>query len=128
MLLSTKLMPQQPSAAQNDQQKMMMNIMPVMFCVFCYNVAAGLNLYILTSTVLGIVQNYLVHVSDAEMAEKPKKSFFSAAASGQRPKHFYAAAQAKKREMHKEELREKRNKRQRQDEAAGTAPNGKKKK
>jgi membrane protein insertase Oxa1/YidC/SpoIIIJ len=66
--------------------------------------ASGLNLYILTSTLLGIVQNYFVHVSDEELKAKsgsaPKKKA--------RPKHFYAAAQARKREMAREERRGKK--------------------
>ena len=51
MLLSMKLTPTGP--VQNPQQKMMMNIMPVMFGFISYGFSAGLNLYVLTSTVLG---------------------------------------------------------------------------
>lgn len=120
MVASTRLMPTS-SAMQNPQQKFMMNAMPVIFCVFCYSMPSGLNLYILTSTLLGIVQNYLVHVSDAEMGtKKPRRKI------GDGSKHFYDVAQARKREMHKELRREKKQKPNRadarvvqQDEGAG---------
>ncbi len=102
MLLSQKLMPTS-GPAQNPQQKMLMNLMPVIFSVLFYNMAAGLCLYILTSTLLGIAQNYFVHVSDAELkAKKPKKKPRLAG------RHFYSAAQARKREMAKEIRREKK--------------------
>jgi YidC/Oxa1 family membrane protein insertase len=103
MVMSTKLMPTS-GPVQNPQQKMMMTLMPIFFSAICYNMASGLNLYILTSTLLGIVQNYFVHVSDEELKAKsgsaPKKKA--------RPKHFYAAAQARKREMAREERRGKK--------------------
>ena len=104
MLLSTKMMPTS-GPVQNPQQKLMMNLMPVIFSVFCYNVASGLNLYILTSTLLGIVQNYFIHVSDADVqAKKPKQK------APNRSRHFYTAAQARKREAAKEARREKKQK------------------
>jgi len=108
MVASQKLMPTS-GAVQNPQQKMMMTLMPIIFSVICYNMASGLNLYILTSTVLGIVQNYFVHVKDTDV--KPKK-VIKKAKTGSRPKHFYAAAQAKKRQMKKEERRMKKAKQQ----------------
>jgi len=91
---------------QNPQQKMLMTIMPIFFSVICYNMASGLNLYILTSTLLGIVQNYFVHVSDDEL--KPSKAGSAAKKKPTRPKHFYAAAQARKREMARDERRAKK--------------------
>ncbi len=103
MVLSTKLMPTS-GPVQNPQQKMMMTLMPIFFSAICYNMASGLNLYILTSTLLGILQNYFVHVSDEELKAKPG----AVAKKKARPKHFYAAAQAKKREMAREERRGKK--------------------
>jgi YidC/Oxa1 family membrane protein insertase len=103
MVLSTKLMPTS-GPAQNPQQKMIMTLMPVIFSVFCYNMASGLNLYILTSTLLGILQNYFVHVGDEELKAIPR----AAAKKKARPKHFYAAAQARKKEAAREERRGKK--------------------
>ena len=91
---------------QNPQQKMIMTFMPVFFGVICYNMASGLNLYILTSTLLGIAQNYFVRVSDEEVKSKPGKA--KVQKLKQRRKHFYLAAQDKKREMAREERREKK--------------------
>jgi YidC/Oxa1 family membrane protein insertase len=93
MIISTRLMPM-TGASQNPQQKMIMNIMPVVFSVICYNFASGLNLYIFVSTTLGIVQNKLVNRGEVKMPEKkaPKKP----------RKNAYAAAQARKKRVAKE--------------------------
>ncbi len=107
MVASTKIMPTS-GPVQNPQQKMMMTLMPVFFSVICYNMASGLNLYILTSTVLGIVQNYFIHVSDDEVSPKPGKSTKAKSGAKSKPRHFYAAAQARKREMAKEKRRDKK--------------------
>lgn len=104
MVLSTKLMPTS-GPVQNPQQKMMMTLMPIFFSAICYNMASGLNLYILTSTLLGIGQNYFVHVSDEELKAKPGGG---APKKKSPPKHFYAAAQARKKEMAREERRGKK--------------------
>jgi len=45
---------------QQKQQKMMMYLMPVIFVFITYNLASGLNIYWLCSTVLGIVQQVLM--------------------------------------------------------------------
>jgi YidC/Oxa1 family membrane protein insertase len=92
MIVSTKLMPMS-GPVQNPQQKMMMTIMPVFFSVICYSFASGLNLYILTSTILGIAQNRLIRVSETDVPEKkPVK----------KKRHWYAAAQAKRRQSAKD--------------------------
>ncbi len=109
MVVSVRIMPTS-GPVTNPQQKIMMNIMPVIFSVICYNMAAGLNLYILTSTWLGVLQNYFVHVSDSEVKALKRKP---GSAKKKRPKHFYNAAQAKKREMAKEVRRDKKAKHQR---------------
>lgn len=101
MVASQKLMPAS-GPIQNPQQKLMMNLMPILFSVICYNMAAGLNLYILTSTLLGIGQNYLINVNDVDVS--PKK----AAKPAGKPRHFYTAAQERKRRLAKELRREKK--------------------
>ena len=102
---------------QNPQQKMIMTLMPIFFSAICYNMAAGLNLYILTSTLLGILQNYFVHVSDEEVRSKPGKEKLQKLK--RRKKHFYAAAQEKKREMAREVRREKKKKSRGNKESGG---------
>lgn len=97
----------QPAASVNPQQQVMMRIMPVFFALICYNVASGLSLYILTSTLLGIAQNLVIQRMDIEVDVEKKKSIGARAAAA-KPKHFYNVAQQKKREMAKEARREKR--------------------
>ncbi|MCL4693836.1 MAG: membrane protein insertase YidC, partial [Candidatus Hydrogenedentes bacterium] len=92
MIVSTKLMPMS-GPMQNPQQKAMMTIMPIFFSLICYSFAAGLNLYILTSTVLGIAQNRLIRVSETDVPEKKPV---------RKKRHWYAAAQAKRRQVAKE--------------------------
>ncbi len=115
MLISTKLMPT-TAAAQNPQQKIIMNVMPVFIALVTYNMAAGLNLYIFTSTLLGIAQNYGMHFYKVELVpkEKPEKT-----AKGS--KHFYTAAQQRKRKQARE-ARTERKKRQRTTDAPGKRP------
>ncbi|NUM56935.1 MAG: membrane protein insertase YidC [Candidatus Hydrogenedentes bacterium] len=98
MLASVKLTPM--STPMNPQQKTIMTIMPVFFSVFCYPLASGLNLYILTSTLLGIAQSYVLHFQEVEKPEKvkPKKK-----------QHFYTAAIEKKKQAERE-LKEKKRK------------------
>lgn len=48
-------------APVDPQQKMMVTMMPVMFTVFTVFVPAGLTLYIMTNTVLGMVQQAVVN-------------------------------------------------------------------
>ncbi len=114
MYVSQKLMPAS-GPAQNPQQKMIMNIMPVMMGVIFYNMSSGVNLYILTSTLVGIIQNHFVHVKKMDVEPTKKKNKKTV----KKPKHFYAAAQAKKREMAKEAKRIKRTKHSRGTSAAG---------
>ncbi|MCX5769813.1 MAG: membrane protein insertase YidC [Candidatus Hydrogenedentes bacterium] len=92
MVVSQKVTPA-TGPATNPQQKLMMNIMPVFFSFICYNVASGLNLYILTSTVLGMLQQMFVHVGQVEL--QPKKT-------PPKKQHFYTAAMARKRQLEKE--------------------------
>jgi len=105
MYASQKIMP--PSGpVQNPQQKLMMNLMPFIFSVFMYNLASGLNLYILVSTLLGIAQNFVIQGANVSVEPVKKRT-------PRKARHFYDAAQAKKREMAKEIRREKEDKRSR---------------
>jgi YidC/Oxa1 family membrane protein insertase len=96
ILASQRLMPA-GGPIQSDQQKLIMNIMPIFFAVICYQLAAGLNLYILTSTVIGIAQNKIITATAPDEAPPPVKK-----KTPGKKQHFYAAAQAKKRQAAKE--------------------------
>jgi hypothetical protein len=119
MILSFKLTPT-TGPMQNPQQKMMMTLMPIIFMSFSYGFSAGLNLYILTSTLLGILQNQLVRVTDIGGAPlKPALATASPGVNGapdkqdrpmksavpvsrrKKPQHFYDRAQQRKKEMAK---------------------------
>lgn len=104
MLVSMKIMPTS-GAVQTQQQKIIMTVMPIIFAVVCYNMASGLNLYILTSTLLGIGQNYLMHFVNVKLEPRQKKKTEQKL---KKPKHFYAAAQARKRKLAKEARQERR--------------------
>lgn len=99
MVLSQKMMPAS-GPAQNPQQKFMMTFMPVFFSFICYSMASGLNLYILTSTVLGMVQQHFTGAGDVNV--EPKKK------TPRRRQHFYTAAIARKRQLAKEAKEERR--------------------
>ncbi|MGF1635325.1 MAG: membrane protein insertase YidC [Phycisphaerae bacterium] len=60
---------------QEQQQKIMMYMMPLLFPVFLYPAPSGLLIYILTSTVTGIVESKYVrkHYKEIEAAEEEKK-------------------------------------------------------
>lgn len=102
MVLSQKMTPMS-GPVQNQQQKMMMIFMPIFFSFICYNMASGLNLYILTSTLLGMVQQKLTTVGDVDLKPKKKRTVF-------KRQHFYTAAQARKRQAAKEARKEKKRK------------------
>ncbi len=95
MVVSQKVLPQ-TGAAANPQQKTMMTLMPVMFGVICYRMASGLNLYILVSTVLGIVQQAITRMQkDVDVSPDKLKA-------PRKRQHFYKAAQERKRRIAKE--------------------------
>jgi YidC/Oxa1 family membrane protein insertase len=97
MFVSQKIMPMTtPSAGANAQQmKMIMNIMPIMFSVFCYTLPSGLCLYILVSTVLGIAQTAFTQTIKVD-ANPPKRRM------PRKRQHFYTAAKARQRRQQKE--------------------------
>jgi len=73
MYLQQKMMPKQaatnPQAAQ--QQKMMMIMMPLFLPLVLYNGPSGVNLYIMSSTFAGVIEQYFIrkHISEKEEAE-----------------------------------------------------------
>jgi len=100
ILFSQELMPTS-GPTQTPQQKMIMRIMPVIFTLFMYNLAAGLNLYFLVSSLIGIAQNVVIQrVKIEPKPVAPKKPAV-------RRRHFYDEAQARKRELAREMRREK---------------------
>lgn len=66
MYLQTKLTP--PPA--DPQQKMMANMMPVIFTFFSLFLPAGLTLYILTNTLLGMVQQAVINRNKPALAAR----------------------------------------------------------
>ena len=99
MVASMKLAPTS-GPANNPQQKMMMRIMSIFFAVIMYNIASGLNLYVFTSTVLGMAQQYFVKPAISKEAEKPKKSIQDK--RKKRKQHFYTRAKERQRQLAKE--------------------------
>ena len=75
-ILQQRGMPQPSDEQQARMQKMMM-FMPIMFGFFLYNYAAGLSLYMITSSGLGIFEQRVIKkvwpVDDAEQEKKKKK-------------------------------------------------------
>lgn len=99
MVVSVKIMPAS-GPAQNPTQKMMMTFMPVFFAIICYPMAAGLNLYVLTSTLLGMLQQRFVRAGDvspeaAKSVEDVKKI------RKKRKQHFYTRAKERQRQLAK---------------------------
>jgi YidC/Oxa1 family membrane protein insertase len=79
MFIQQQFMPK-PAAAtpeQLQQQKMMQWLSPVMFLFFFYSLPSGLNLYIFTSTAVGIIESKVVrdHLKQREEAEKAGRVF-----------------------------------------------------
>ncbi|OHB63419.1 MAG: hypothetical protein A2Y77_18470 [Planctomycetes bacterium RBG_13_62_9] len=72
--LQQKLMPTQASAATNpqmaQQQKMMNIMMPLLFPLMLYNAPSGVNLYIMSSTFAGVIEQYVIkkHIREKEEA------------------------------------------------------------
>jgi YidC/Oxa1 family membrane protein insertase len=59
MVLMQRMM---PSSGMSKEQQRMMNMMtPIMFAVFTWSVASGLGLYIITGTVVQIIQQFIMN-------------------------------------------------------------------
>ena len=73
--LQQKLMPKQATAAANpqvaQQQKMMMIMMPLLFPLMLYKAPSGVNLYIMSSTFAGVIEQYVIrkHIREKDEAE-----------------------------------------------------------
>ena len=97
--LQQKLMPKQASAATNpqleQQQKMMMVMMPVMFPLLLYNSPSGLNLYIMSSVFAGVIEQYFIKKHIREKEEDGEQGLVSATsktggkAKKKKPKPFF---------------------------------------
>ena len=73
--LQQKLMPAQADTSANpqmaQQQKMMKIMMPLMFPLMLYKGPSGVNLYIMSSTFAGVIEQYVIrkHIREKEEAE-----------------------------------------------------------
>lgn len=74
--MQQKYTPKPPATTpEQQQQQKMMQWMSLLFPVFLYKLPSGLNLYILTSTTIGIIEAKIVrkHIREREEAEKAGK-------------------------------------------------------
>lgn len=79
-----KMMPVPPNQTPEQiQQRKMMSYMSLLFPVFLYTAPSGLNLYILTSTSIGIFESKIVrdHIKARDEAEKAGKVFVGTTAT-----------------------------------------------
>jgi YidC/Oxa1 family membrane protein insertase len=97
--LQQKLMPTQASAATNpqmaQQQKMMTIMMPLLFPLMLYRAPSGVNLYIMTSTFTGVIEQYVIRKHIRQKDEQEAKGVVSATSKTggkvkkKKPKPFY---------------------------------------
>jgi YidC/Oxa1 family membrane protein insertase len=74
--LQQKVTPKPPAMTpEQAQQQKMMQWMTLLFPLFLYNGPAGLNLYILTSTTIGIIESHIIrkHIREREELEKGER-------------------------------------------------------
>jgi YidC/Oxa1 family membrane protein insertase len=81
--MQQKLTPmQQPSAATNpqmaQQQKIMGIMMPLMFPLMLYTAPSGVNLYIMSSTFAGVIEQYVIKKHIREREEQESQGMISA--------------------------------------------------
>jgi YidC/Oxa1 family membrane protein insertase len=84
--LQQKYTPKPPAMTpEQAQQQKMMQYMTLLFPLFLYNAPSGLNLYILTSGGLGILENKRIrdHIKQKDEAEKAGKVFVETKATRQ---------------------------------------------
>lgn len=81
--INVKLMPQQETSTDNDQQNTMMQsmktmnmIMPIMSAVFCYTLPAGMGLYWVAGAVVRSIQQVLInkHIDKMDLDEVIRKN------------------------------------------------------
>ncbi|MFP4139327.1 MAG: YidC/Oxa1 family insertase periplasmic-domain containing protein [Phycisphaerae bacterium] len=94
MFLQTKLNPQMSGASaastkpeQVQTQKMMRIMMPAMMLIFFYHMPSGLNLYIMSSTFIGVAEQYLIRKHIREKEEEEKLREVKVAAPGKQSRH-----------------------------------------
>jgi YidC/Oxa1 family membrane protein insertase len=98
--LQQKLMPMQQSAAASNpqmaqQQKIMAIMMPLLFPLMLYNAPSGVNLYIMTSTFAGVIEQYVIKKHIQEKEEQDAKGVVPATSKTggkikkKKPKPFY---------------------------------------
>jgi YidC/Oxa1 family membrane protein insertase len=81
MFLQQKLNPQAPAITEEQQQQQkMMRYMSLLFSLFFYWMPSGLNLYILTSSTIAIVESKIIrkHVKEKEEEEKKNRVIIDA--------------------------------------------------
>ncbi len=102
-ILQQKVMPK-PTDEQALRMQRMMMWMPILFGFFLYNYAAGLSLYMITTSVFGVMEQTVIKkiwpIDDTEKPKKKKSGFMQRMADMQE--------QAKKLEAMKREERDKR--------------------
>ena len=96
--LQQKLMPSQAtgSSPQMAQQQKMMRIMfPLMFPLMLYKLASGVNLYIMTSTFAGVIEQYVIRKHIRKKEDQESKGLVAATSKTggkikkKKPKPFY---------------------------------------
>lgn len=75
--MQQKLMPTQANASTNpqmaQQQKMMMIMMPLLFPLMLYKAPSGVNLYIMSSTFAGVIEQHVIRKHIREKEEQESK-------------------------------------------------------
>ncbi len=97
--MQQKLMPTQANAASNpqmaQQQKMMMIMMPLLFPLMLYKAPSGVNLYIMSSTFAGVIEQAVIrkHIREKEEEENRGLVAVTSKTGGKvkkkKPKPFY---------------------------------------
>jgi len=97
--MQQKLMPTQANAASNpqmaQQQKMMMIMMPLLFPLMLYKAPSGVNLYIMSSTFAGVIEQHVIRKHIREKEEQDSKGLVAVTSKTggkvkkKKPKPFY---------------------------------------
>jgi len=97
--MQQKLMPTQANASTNpqmaQQQKMMMIMMPLLFPLMLYKAPSGVNLYIMSSTFAGVIEQHVIrkHIREKEEQESkglvPVTSKTGGKVKKKKPKPFF---------------------------------------
>jgi YidC/Oxa1 family membrane protein insertase len=96
--LQQKLMPSQAASSSPQmaqQQKIMMIMFPIMFPLMLYKLASGVNLYIMTSTFAGVIEQHVIRKHIRKKEEQESKGLVAATSKTggkvkkKKPKPFY---------------------------------------